>query len=66
MGARARVCVGLAGAIRLGLARALASWDPATVPALLAHGCLTEDKRRAERKKPGQKGARKKFAWVKR
>ena len=35
-------------------------------PALKAEGLLTRDPRVVERKKPGQKKARKKFQWVKR
>jgi small subunit ribosomal protein S9 len=35
-------------------------------PVLKDEGFLTRDRRQRERKKPGQAGARKKFAWVKR
>ncbi len=57
---------GQAGAIRLGLARALSACDPENKPALKKADCLRRDPRMKERKKPGQKGARKKFQWVKR
>jgi small subunit ribosomal protein S9 len=57
---------GQAGAFRLGLSRALISCDPATRGVLKKAGCLTRDDRMKERKKPGQKGARRKFQWVKR
>ena len=57
---------GQAGAFRLGLSRALALCDPANKTALKKADCLSRDPRMKERKKPGQKGARKKFQWVKR
>jgi len=57
---------GQAGAMRLGLARALASCDEANKAVLKKADCLSRDPRMKERKKPGQKGARKKFQWVKR
>ena len=57
---------GQAGAIRLGLARAMQAFDPEFRPVLRAAGLLTRDPREVERKKTGQKKARKKFAWVKR
>ena len=57
---------GQAEAIRLGIATAMQGLDPSLRPILKKAGYLTRDHRRAERKKPGQKGARKKFAWVKR
>jgi len=57
---------GQAGAFRLGLSRALISCDPLTRSVLKKAGCLTRDDRMKERKKPGQKGARRKFQWVKR
>lgn len=57
---------GQAGAIRLGLARALVLSDPAHKEILKKSKFLTRDPRMKERKKPGQKGARKKFQWVKR
>ena len=57
---------GQAGACKLGLSRALTMCDPNTRPILKKNACLTRDPRMKERKKPGQKGARKKFQWVKR
>ena len=57
---------GQAGAMRLGLSRALVYFDDAAKPALRKGDCLRRDPRMKERKKPGQKGARKKFQWVKR
>ncbi len=57
---------GQAGAFKLGLSRALISCDPQARAVLKKAGCLTRDDRMKERKKPGQKGARRKFQWVKR
>lgn len=57
---------GQAGAVRLGIARALAELDPAYRVALRAAGLLTRDPREKERKKYGLKGARKRFQWTKR
>ena len=57
---------GQAGAMRLGLSRALAVCDEANRVVLKKAACLSRDPRMKERKKPGQKGARKKFQWVKR
>ena len=57
---------GQAGAIRLGISRALVLIDPENRPALKANGLLTRDARTVERKKPGQPGARKKFQFSKR
>ncbi len=57
---------GQAGAMRLGLSRALVYFDDASKPSLRKADCLRRDPRMKERKKPGQKGARKKFQWVKR
>jgi small subunit ribosomal protein S9 len=57
---------GQAGAIRLGIARALAQLDPAHRAGLRAAGLLTRDPRMKERKKYGRKGARKRFQWTKR
>lgn len=54
---------GQAGAIRLALSRALVEMDPAARPTLRGAGFLTRDSRAVERKKPGQKKARKKFQW---
>jgi small subunit ribosomal protein S9 len=55
-----------AGAIQLGIARALLSLDESLRPLLRQHGMLTVDSRRKERKKYGQKAARRKFQFVKR
>ena len=57
---------GQADAIKLAIARALCELDSENRPALKAEGLLTRDPRVVERKKPGQKKARKKFQWVKR
>ena len=57
---------GQAGAIRLGIARALLQLDPALKASLRGAGLLTRDPRERERKKYGQKGARKRFQWTKR
>ena len=57
---------GQAGAIRHGLARALCVQDQALRPPLRKSGLLTRDPRKRERKKYGQKGARKRFQWTKR
>ena len=56
---------GQAEAIRLAISRALCELDQENRPALKAEGLLTRDARVVERKKPGQKKARKKFQWVK-
>ncbi len=57
---------GQAGAIRLGLARALCVVDESFRPLLRKSSFLTRDARVRERKKYGQKGARKRFQWTKR
>jgi small subunit ribosomal protein S9 len=57
---------GQAGAIRLGLARALLELDPDYRPVLRQHGLLTRDARKVERKKPGRPKARKRFQFSKR
>ena len=57
---------GQAGAFRLGLSRALVICDPENKPILRKATFLRRDPRMKERQKPGQKGARKKFQWVKR
>ena len=57
---------GQADSIRLGLARALVEVDEDHRGALRAHGMLTRDARKVERKKPGQPKARKKFQFSKR
>ena len=57
---------GQAGAIRLGISRALINANPDYRPILKSKGLLTRDSRKVERKKPGQPGARKKFQFSKR
>jgi small subunit ribosomal protein S9 len=57
---------GQAGAIRLGLARALLNYDGELRKALRDKGMLTRDPREVERKKPGRPGARKRFQFSKR
>lgn len=57
---------GQAGALILGLARALAKYDPSLEPALRNQGFLTRDSRMKERKKYGQRGARRRFQFSKR
>ena len=57
---------GQAEAIRLAISRALCEIDPENRVLLKPEGMLTRDSRVVERKKPGQKKARKKFQWVKR
>lgn len=53
-------------AIRLGISRALVELNEASKPALKKEGLMTRDPRMVERKKPGQKKARKKFQFSKR
>jgi len=53
-------------AIRHGLARALAKYDPELIPTLAARGFLTRDSRVVERKKYGLKKARRAAQWQKR
>jgi len=57
---------GQAGAFRLGLSRALVLSEAEMKPLLKKNDLLRRDPRMKERQKPGQKGARKKFQWVKR
>ena len=57
---------GQASAIRLGIARALCEFNIELRPKLKAAGFLTRDPRAHERKKYGQKGARKRFQFSKR
>ncbi|MCM8811791.1 MAG: 30S ribosomal protein S9 [Candidatus Omnitrophica bacterium] len=57
---------GQAGALRHGVAKALCVVDEALRPTLRKSGFLTRDSRVRERKKYGQKGARKRFQWTKR
>lgn len=57
---------GQAGAIRLGIARALSQHSQANRPALKAQGLLTRDSREVERKKYGLRKARKRSQYSKR
>jgi small subunit ribosomal protein S9 len=57
---------GQAGAVRMGLSRALSMLNPELRPALRKNGFLTRDPRMKERKKYGQKGARRRFQFSKR
>jgi len=57
---------GQAGAIRLGIAKALLEFNNELRPRLKRAGMLTRDSRIKERKKYGQKGARKRFQFSKR
>jgi small subunit ribosomal protein S9 len=57
---------GQSGAVRMGLSRALAVFNPDLRPGLRKNGFLTRDSRMRERKKYGQKGARKRFQFSKR
>tara|TARA_Y100001954_G_C15821065_1_gene609964 strand:- start:4617 stop:5030 length:414 start_codon:yes stop_codon:yes gene_type:complete len=57
---------GQAGAIRLGIARALVELDPNVRGELKKAGFLTRDPRKVERKKPGLRGARARFQFSKR
>lgn len=58
--------MGQAGAIRHGIARALVEANPALRPILRKAGLLTRDPRMKERKKYGQRGARRRFQFSKR
>lgn len=55
-----------AGAIRLGIARAIIKMDATARPELRRAGFLTRDPRAVERKKYGRSGARKRFQFSKR
>lgn len=57
---------GQSGAVILGLARALMKYDPTTAEVLRGSGFLTRDDRMKERKKYGQRGARRRFQFSKR
>ena len=57
---------GQSEAIRLAISRALCKFDVENRTSLKSEGLLRRDSRVVERKKPGQKKARKKFQWVKR
>ena len=67
---RARVqgggSAGQAGAVRLGISRALVKLDEKFQPTLRKGGFLTRDPRQKERKKYGKKGARRGFQFTKR
>jgi len=58
--------VGQAGAVRLGISRALVEFNAELRSRLKKLGFLTRDPRKHERKKYGQKGARKRFQFSKR
>ena len=57
---------GQAGAIVMGLGRALLKFDPTLEAPLRGAGFMTRDSRMKERKKYGQRGARRKFQFSKR
>ena len=57
---------GQAGAIRLGLSRALVLHDDTNYKVLRANGFMTRDDRMVERKKYGRRGARRRFQFSKR
>ena len=57
---------GQAGAVKLGIARALCEYNVELRPALKKEGLLTRDARAKERKKYGMAGARKRFQFSKR
>lgn len=57
---------GQAGAIMMGLGRALLKAEPEKTTQLRDHGFLSRDSRMVERKKPGKPGARKSFQFSKR
>eukprot|EP01135_Chromosphaera_perkinsii_P003116 Nk52_evm5s236 gene=Nk52_evmTU5s236 len=57
---------GQSDAVRHGITKCLIVFNPELKPMLKEAGFVTRDNRIKERKKPGQKKARKKFTWVKR
>ena len=57
---------GQAGAVKLGIARALLEFNAELRKKLKGEGMLSRDSRKKERKKYGQKGARKRFQFSKR
>jgi small subunit ribosomal protein S9 len=59
-------CSGQAGAISLGISRALVEFEPSFRGLLRKENLLTRDPRAKERKKYGRKGARRRFQWTKR
>ncbi|CAE7311073.1 rpsI [Symbiodinium microadriaticum] len=58
--------MGQAGAVRMGIARAIEAFEPGFKPLLKKYKLLTRDSRMVERKKAGFKKARKRKQWVKR
>ena len=58
--------VAQANAVKLGISRAFVNFDANAKPILKKHGLMTVDARKKERKKYGQKAARRKFQFVKR
>jgi small subunit ribosomal protein S9 len=57
---------GQSGAVKMGIARALLEFNPELRSKLKSEGYLSRDSRGKERKKYGQKGARKRFQFSKR
>src|SRR6202047_4875977 len=57
---------GQAGAVRMGLSRAIAKFNPELRASLRTNGFLTRDSRMKERKKYGQKGARQRLQFTRR
>ena len=57
---------GQSGAVRMGLSRALSKLNPDLRVGLRKNGFMTRDSRMKERKKYGQKGARRRFQYSKR
>jgi len=57
---------GQSGAVRMGISRALQEFNPELRGKLKSEGFMTRDSRLKERKKYGQKGARKRFQFSKR
>lgn len=57
---------GQADAVKLGIARALKTYDPSLLKVLRDGDYLTRDSRMVERKKPGKPGARRSFQFSKR
>ncbi|HEY4799399.1 MAG TPA: 30S ribosomal protein S9 [Bacteroidia bacterium] len=57
---------GQSEAVRLAIARAMVKVDGAVKKSLREDGLMTRDARKVERKKPGQKKARKRFQFTKR
>jgi len=57
---------GQAGAVVMGISRALLNFDPTLEPILREHSLLSRDSRKVERKKYGQSGARRRFQFSKR